>query len=185
MAEGGASIIQYRQKDPKTPAEMLAECREIRKITRDYGIVFIVNDFIDIAILSEADGIHVGQDDLPVPEVRKLAPDMMIGLSTHSPKQAQAALRAGADYIGVGPLFATHTKADVVDPVGLEYLEYVEANVKIPYVAIGGIKAHNMREVLEHGAKTVALVTEIVEARDIARRVRYIREIMKEYGITG
>jgi thiamine-phosphate pyrophosphorylase len=185
MAEGGAKVIQYRQKLGKTPREMLDECREIRKITRDYGVIFIVNDYIDIAILSDADGIHLGQDDLPISEVRRLAPEMMIGVSTHSPEQAQAALRDGADYIGVGPLYETHTKTDVIAPVGVGYLEYIALNIGIPYVAIGGIKMHNLRDVLERGAKTVAMVTEIVEEEDIARRVREIRRIMEEYGITG
>jgi thiamine-phosphate pyrophosphorylase len=185
MAEGGAKVIQYRQKAGKTPREMLEECREIRKITRDSGVIFIVNDYIDIAILSDADGIHIGQDDLPLSEVRRLAPEMIIGVSTHSPEQAQAALREGADYIGVGPLYETHTKTDVIAPVGLEYLEYVAANIRMPYVAIGGIKMHNLRDVLERGAKTVAMVTEIVEAGDIAQLVRDIRRIMEDYGITG
>lgn len=185
MAGGGAKVIQYRQKHGKSPREMLDECREIRKITRDYGVIFIVNDYIDIAILSGADGIHVGQDDLPLNEVRRLAPEMIIGVSTHSPEQAQTAMRDGADYIGVGPLYETHTKTDVIAPVGLGYLEYVAANIKMPYVAIGGIKMHNLRDVLERGAKTVAMVTEIVEAEDIAQRVREIRRIMEDYGITG
>ncbi len=88
-------------------------------LTRAAGVTFIVNDYVDVALLVDADGVHVGQDDLPVGEVRRLlGRDKIVGLSTHSPKQAEEAVRAGADYIGVGPIFATKTKEDVCDPVG-------------------------------------------------------------------
>ena len=126
MAAAGVGILQYREKAHLMSRKtMLEECCEIRKITQDAGVVFIVNDFLDIALLSGADGVHVGQDDLPVTEIRKLAPHLMVGCSTHSPDQAQKAILAGADYIGVGPIFATKTKDDVCAPVGLTYLDWV------------------------------------------------------------
>ncbi|OHD53405.1 MAG: thiamine-phosphate diphosphorylase [Spirochaetes bacterium GWF1_51_8] len=184
MIAGGVSIVQYREKENKTPREKLAECNEIRRMTRDAGVMFIVNDDIEIAILCGADGIHVGQDDLSVADVRKLAGDaMIVGLSTHTPEQAQDALKTGADYIGVGPLFETHTKVNVIAPVGLSYLEYVEANIDLPYVAIGGIKLHNIGEVLSRGARTVALVTEIVGADDIEGMTRRIASKFEQAGI--
>ena len=175
----GIKILQYREKD-KNGGEMLAECRLLRRLTEEAGACFIVNDHVDIAMLCDADGVHVGQDDLPVPEVRRLlGPDKIIGLSTHTPEQARAALAAGADYIGVGPLFATQTKKDVCAPVTLAYLDWVAANMRIPFVAIGGIKTHNIREVVRHGAACCALVSELVGAPDIAARVAEVRTAMR------
>ena len=177
LLSSGIHILQYREK--RLPAgKMLEECRMLREMTRKANACFIVNDHIDIAMLAGADGVHIGQDDLPVEEVRRLVgPDIIIGLSTHSPEQARAA--AGADYIGVGPIFATQTKEDVVDPVGFEYLDWVVANIDLPFVAIGGIKEHNIGEVAAHGAKCCALVSELVGAPDIAEKVRKLRKAMR------
>lgn len=179
MIRGGVLIIQYREKyADKSIRAIYEECLEIRQMTRRAGVLFIVNDFIDIAMLVDADGVHVGQDDLPVAAVRKLVGDKMIGLSTHSPEQAQAAVEAGADYIGVGPIFETHTKDNVCAPVGLDYLEYAVRHIPLPFVAIGGIKEHNMDAVYRGGARTICLVTEIVGAVDIAATVRRLKEKM-------
>lgn len=174
MIKGGIPIIQYREKRPlKSFGEMLDECRTIRHLTREAGVLFIVNDYPDIAQLVDADGVHVGQDDFPVAEVRRLiGPHKLIGLSTHNPDQAAAAVLVGADYIGVGPIFSTQTKDDVCAPVGLGYLDHVVRTCPLPFVAIGGIKEHNLGQVLAQGAKTVCLVTEIVGAKDIATTAR-------------
>lgn len=180
MIDGGVKIVQYREKRPsKSHRQMLAECRQIREMTRKAGVLFIVNDYVDIALLSGADGVHVGQDDLSVADVRRLVgPDKLIGLSTHHPEQAQQAQHDGADYIGIGPIFSTQTKDDVCDPVGLQYLEYAIANVHLPFVAIGGIKMHNIDEVIRRGAKTICLVTEIVGAQDITGMTKQLNEKM-------
>ena len=182
MIAGGIGIIQYREKRPaKSFAAMLEECREIREITREAGVLFIVNDYCDIARLVDADGVHVGQDDLPVAAVRELiGPGKIIGLSTHSPEQAADAVSAGADYIGVGPIFATATKDDICAPVGLEYLEHVVRTCPLPFVAIGGIKEHNIDKVISRGAKTVCLVTEIVGAEDITATTRRLQAALLE-----
>ena len=182
MIAGGIGIIQYREKRPtKSFAAMLKECREIRRLTREAGVLFIVNDYCDIARLVDADGVHVGQDDLPVAAVRELiGPGKIIGLSTHSPEQAVAAVSAGADYIGVGPIFATATKDDVCAPVGLGYLEHVVQTCPLPFVAIGGIKEHNIDKVISRGAKTVCLVTEIVGAEDITATTRRLQAALLE-----
>lgn len=179
MLESGIKVIQYRQKE-KTARKMYEECIAIRQLTRQAGATFIVNDFIDLALLVEADGVHIGQDDLPPDKVRQLiGEDMLIGLSTHSPEQAQAAVDSGVvDYIGVGPLFATQTKVDVTAPVGLEYLSYVAKNIPLPFVAIGGIKEHNLLEVRRTGAKTICLVTEIVGAADLLARVKSLQQLL-------
>lgn len=179
MLSGGARIIQYREKEKKA-GEMLRECREIRRLTREAGACFLINDHVDLALLTDADGVHLGQDDLPVAEARRLlGPEKIIGLSTHSPEQAAAARQAGADYIGVGPIFATKTKKDVCAPVTLAYLDWVVANCDLPFVAIGGIKRENIQTVARHGAASCALVSEIVSAPDIAERVRELRALMR------
>ncbi|MCI5131318.1 MAG: thiamine phosphate synthase [Candidatus Electrothrix sp. EH2] len=178
MVEAGVAVLQYREKlKDKSIKAIYEECLAIRQITRDAGVPFIINDYADIALMVEADGIHQGQDDIPIKALRKIAPDMLLGCSTHSPEQAQQAIRDGADYIGVGPIFTTQTKEDVCAAVGLEYLDYVAQNHSIPFVAIGGIKRKNLAQVLERGAKTVCLVTEIIGAEDIEKRIKEIQEI--------
>ncbi|WP_028584399.1 thiamine phosphate synthase [Desulfogranum mediterraneum] len=178
MIDGGIKVIQYREKRHlKSYQSILEECRQIRELTRNHGVVFIVNDFVDIAQLVDADGVHVGQDDLPVEAVRRLlGPDKLIGLSTHSPAQADAAATVGADYIGVGPIYATQTKEDVCAPVGLEYLDYAVNHSDLPFVAIGGIKEDTITEVTGRGAESVCLVSEIVGAEDIPAMVRTLNQ---------
>jgi thiamine-phosphate pyrophosphorylase len=181
MLQGGVGIIQYREKRPdKSHRVMLQECRRIREMTRAAGALFIVNDYVDIAMLVDADGVHVGQDDIPVHEVRRLiGPHKLIGLSTHRPDHALQAQSDGADYIGVGPIFSTRTKEDVCDPVGFDYLSYAARNIRLPIAAIGGIKQHNIVEVVRHGAKTVCLLTEIVGAPDIAAKIRELNQMIE------
>lgn len=178
ILESGVKIIQYREKDKKALYKY-RECMELRKLTSEYDAMFIVNDDIDIAILVGADGVHTGQEDLPLSEVRKLVGnDMIIGRSTHSPEQAQKAVEEGADYIGVGPIFATKTKKDVCDPVGLDYLKYVVDNVDIPFVAIGGIKEHNIDQVVDLGAECICLVTEIISSDSIKDKIDSLKKKM-------
>jgi thiamine-phosphate pyrophosphorylase len=175
----GIRIIQYREKQCKSGV-MLQECQALRRMTLEAEACFIVNDHADIALLCQADGVHVGQEDIPVPALRALlGPNKIIGLSTHSPAEALAAASAGADYIGVGPLFATRTKEDVCAPVGLEYLDWAVVHSALPFVAIGGIKRRNIGEVVRHGAKCCALVSELVGARDIPVRIAEVRACMK------
>ena len=175
MIAGGVTAVQYREKhDAKSFRSMLAECLAIRQLTREHGVLFIVNDYVELAVLADADGVHVGQDDLPVAAVRERVGDRIIGLSTHKPAQARAALEAGVDYIGAGPIFATQTKADVCEPVGLEYLAYATQNIPLPVAAIGGIKLHNIDQLLTAGARTICLVSEIVGAEDISGMVRQL-----------
>lgn len=178
LLAAGIRILQYREKEKKS-GQMLAECLVLRAMTAEAGACFIVNDYVDIALLCHADGVHLGQDDLPVPAVRGLVgPEMIIGLSTHSPDQARAAAAAGADYIGVGPIYPTNTKKDVCAPVTLSYLDWVTAHISLPFVAIGGIKEHNIAEVARHGARCCALVSGLVSAPDIEARVARVRAAM-------
>ena len=179
MLDNDIRLIQYREKEKKMGAKY-EECLAIRAMTREAGAAFIINDDIDLALAVGADGVHIGQEDFPLEVVRTLVGEAMaIGLSTHSPEEALDAVKRGADYIGVGPVFRTFTKEDVCDPVGFEYLEFVAGNVNVPFVAIGGIKEHNVADVVRRGACCVALVTEIVEAEDIGAKITALRQTMQ------
>ena len=174
----GIRILQYREKRKKD-GEKLEQCRLLRRITREYDACFIIDDHVDIAMLCEADGVHVGQEDIPLTDVRALVgSSMCIGVSTHAPEQALAAVQGGADYIGVGPVYATQTKEDVCAPVGLNYVDWVSSHISLPFVCIGGIKAHNIHEVVAHGGTCCALVSEFVSADDIAQAVEKVRRAM-------
>ena len=172
MLEAGIKFIQYREKE-KTRLARYEECLKLKKLTAEYGAAFIIDDFVDLAIAVDADGVHIGQDDLPVPAVRKLlGPDKIIGLSTHSPEQLEKANEIAdlIDYIGCGPVYATNTKKTAV-PVGLEYVKYATEHAKMPFVAIGGIKEHNIHEVYNAGATTIAVVSDITSADDIVDKI--------------
>ncbi len=179
MIEGGIKIIQYRDKT-KSIKEKTKEAREIRELCKKHGVIFIVNDHVDIALLVDADGVHIGQDDMNPADVRKLiGDDKIIGLSTHSEEQGMKAfLDPDVDYIGVGPIFPTTTKDTA--PVGLEYLEYAVKNLHLPFTAIGGIKEHNIHEIISRGAKNICLVSDIVGALDIAEKVKYLQSLMNK-----
>ena len=178
MIEGGIKIIQYRDKT-KSIKEKVKEAREIKELCKRNGVVFIVNDHVDIAILVDADGVHIGQDDMDPSDVRKLIGDnKIIGLSTHSEEQGMKAyLNPDVDYIGVGPIFPTTTKDTA--PVGLGYLEYAVKNLHLPFTAIGGIKEHNLHEIISRGAKNVCLVSDIVGADNITEKVKELQKLMK------
>lgn len=181
LLKGGAKIIQYREKKRDLKL-LLEEAKALRELTLKYNATFIVNDYLDIALLSEADGIHIGQDDLPIKDVRKiLGENKIIGISTHNPQEAQQAIIDGADYIGVGPIFYTETKEDVCAPVTLEYLDFVNKNIKLPYVAIGGIKENNIDKVLAMGAKSICLVSELVGADNTLETTKRINNIVKHW----
>lgn len=164
--KGGCDIIQLRDKK-SSRREVLAKAKALRELTLRYGVTFIVNDYIDIALAVDADGIHLGQDDLPLSDARKIVGDKIIGISTHAIDEARQAERDGADYIGVGPVFPTKSKEDVVDPVTTSYVRQVAAEINIPFVAIGGIKLHNVDQVLEAGARRICAISEIVGSSDI------------------
>ena len=186
MLEADVKIVQYREKD-FSMLEKYRECLAIRQITADHGATFIVNDEVHLALAVEADGVHVGQDDLPVEKVREIVGDrMLVGLSTHSPQQFDEAVKGGiADYVGVGPLYGTAIKKEPMAPVGLGYLDYVVQHYAIPFVAIGAIKEHNVGDVVRHGARCVCLVSEIVGAEDIGAKIRAVRAKMNEWKVSS
>jgi thiamine-phosphate diphosphorylase len=156
---GGARIVQYREKDASA-ALRLETARRIGVFCRESGTMFIVNDQLDIAILSPADGVHLGQEDIAIADARSLLPaGMVIGVSCSSLAEARAAELQGADYLGVGAIFATPTKAGY-PVVGLEGLRRIAAEVSIPLVAIGGVNLKNMAAVKAAGARYLAMVRE-------------------------
>lgn len=162
---GGADIVQLRDKH-SDQAAVLKKAKVLRELTRRYDVPFIVNDYIDIALEVDADGVHLGQGDVPLSTARRLVGDRIIGISTHAIEEALLAEQQGADYIGVGPVYATATKADA-EPVTLSYVREVAASIRIPFVAIGGIKLHNVDEVIAAGARRICAVTEIVGSPDV------------------
>ena len=173
---GGARVVQYREKNAPA-AQRLETARRIRAFCRESGTLFIVNDQLDIAILSEADGVHIGQDDVPIAEARALVPPgMVIGVSCSSMEEAQEAERQGADYLGVGAIFATPVKAGY-PVVGLDGLRRIAAEVSLPLVAIGGVNLENMAAVKAAGAKYPAMVREFQE--DTAARVAAVNAIFR------
>ncbi len=168
---GGAEILQFRSKN-LTPADLLAVSMELRRMTEDSKVLFIVNDRVDIALLSSADGVHLGQEDLPVAEARRLLGDeRIIGLSTHSVKEAMEAGGLPVDYISFGPVYRTATKTDARSPRGLRELTTVRGQVGLPVVAIGGIRENNCRLVLEAGADSVAMISDILSEAGIREKL--------------
>lgn len=181
MLEGGAKIIQLRAKDSPT-GPMLEAARKIRALTVSYGALFIVNDRVDVALLSRANGAHLGNDDIPLEDARKLlGKNSIIGISTHTRQEALAAQKRGADYISFGPVFATKTKKDAFSPRGLEALKQAVEAVSIPVVAIGGINEKNLSDVLKTGASAVAIISDILTAPCIRDRVKALEEVLKSF----
>ena len=173
LLEGGAKIIQLRAKT-MSPRDFLQLARTARALTQSYRCCFIVNDRIDIALACDADGVHLGQEDLPLPAARKLTGGKLIGISTHDEAQAKEAERGGADYIGFGPVFGTTTKATGYSSRGVEMLRQIRSAVKLPVVAIGGIKEENVQEVWRAGADSAAIISDILGAEDIAAKTKRI-----------
>ncbi len=171
---GGAQIIQLREK-ALDDRRLLELAREIRRITRDAGVLFIVNDRPDIARLAEADGVHLGQDDMPVHEARRiLGPDALIGVSTHNFDQLRQAVLDGAAYAGVGPTFPSQTKG-FADFAGLEFVRRATAETSLASFALGGVTVDNVREVLAAGARRVAVSHAVCAAEDPRKAAAALR----------
>lgn len=172
VLSGGARVIQLRGKGLSSK-ELLSQAREIRELAKNSGAIFIVNDRADIALLSDADGVHLGQDDLPIVEARKiLGKEKLIGISTHSLEQAIKAGSEGADYIGFGPIFETKTKANAEEAKGLIPLREIKKKVTIPVIAIGGITLEKLKDVMDAGADGAAAISAIIKAEDIEKATK-------------
>lgn len=172
---GGASFVQLRAKGFGS-GDFLTAAKLVREATAKAGAAFIVNDRVDIALLAGADGVHLGHEDLPVEEARRLlGPGKLIGLSTHNPEEAFAAnslARSGCvDYISFGPVFETVSKTDARTPKGLKGLSEVRSRVDLPITAIGGITEDNVESVIRHGADSAAMISSILTSTDVRKKV--------------
>lgn len=176
---GGADVIQLRDKSASS-GSLYRTAVALRRLTRDANVPFIVNDRLDIALAVDADGVHVGQDDMPAAVVRRLlGPGKLLGVSAETPEEALRAETDGADYLGVGPIFeARETKADAGAPKGPGMVAPIRSRCRLPVVAIGGIKAGNARSVREAGADAVAVISEIVGADDVAQAARRMKDLL-------
>ena len=176
--EGGATAVQLRWKSgPLRDAIELG--RALRQLCRAAGALFIVNDRLDLALAVEADGVHLGVTDLPVAEARRLGgDDLVIGFSPETLEQAQQAEVAGADYLGVGPIYATTTKPDAGAPVGVAHVQAIVQRVQIPVVGIGGITAANAAEVIRAGAAGVAVIAAVFGAADVRGATAALRQVV-------
>ncbi len=180
LCAGGVRLLQLRVKQRPT-RDFVSLATEVKQICHHYQCTLIINDRVDIALAIEADGVHLGQEDLPlIPARGILGPDKIIGISTHNPQQALTADQEGADYIGFGPLFGTTTKATGYTARGLEQLQEIRKQVRIPIVTIGGITVERAPSALQAGADAVAIISDIVRAPDITHRVETLLRQLEE-----
>ncbi|MCX7626018.1 MAG: thiamine phosphate synthase [Candidatus Sumerlaeaceae bacterium] len=172
VIEGGGKVIQLRDKSlPRE--ELLPIAREIRQLTTEHGVTFIINDDPWLALEVDADGVHVGQEDMSVAEVRKIVgPEKIVGLSTHTLQQALVAASLPVDYIGVGPIFPTRTKENPWPAVGIDLLREVRKKVSLRITAIGGINEKDIPELVRAGAHNIAFIGEVMRAHSICEKVR-------------
>ncbi|MFZ5449525.1 MAG: thiamine phosphate synthase [Thermodesulfobacteriota bacterium] len=173
----GVWVVQYRRKEGPT-AELVAEARQLRDLCR--AIRFVVNDRVEVALAVAADGVHLGQEDLSCQEARKLlGPDKIIGITVHNLDEALAAQDAGADYLGVSPIFATGTKADAGAPTGVRLLAEIRRRVSLPLVAIGGITLENASQVIASGADAVCAISAVVTKADVRAEIEKFQRLFR------
>ncbi len=174
--KAGGKLFQLREK-AFAREQLLETAKMARKLADQYGAVFILNDDVDVALAVNADGVHLGQDDMPIKDARKLlGNDLIIGVSTHNIQEAIAAQEDGADYINIGPVFPTQTKAHA-KALGAEGIELILPYVKVPFTFMGGIKEENIPALLKYDPAAVAMVTEITRASDIESKVKKLLSI--------
>ena len=177
IAAAGAKIVQIREKNISDCAmfELVQKCK---LITDRYQMLLIVDDRLDIAMATGADGVHLGQEDFPLTAARKLAPDMFFGVSTHNAEEIRKALADGCSYLNIGPMFPTRTKSVACGALGLEKIEELKSLVTCPFSVMGGIKEHHLPLLCSKGFKHIAMVTEITQAPDVETKVKQLRRIM-------
>ena len=177
---GGATVVQLREKDCST-RDFIEQALSIKEFLKDRGVPLIINDRVDVAQAVKADGVHLGQTDMPLGLAKKVLGDsMIIGISAESLEDAVEAEKGGADYLGVSPIYATPTKTDTAPPLGLEGLREIRKAVSIPLVCIGGLNRDNAAEVIRNGADGVAVVSAIVAADDPQTAADDLRQIILE-----
>ncbi len=176
----GVRLVQLREKE-WDDLRLYQRALEFRRQTAAAGALLIVNDRLDLALAAGADGVHLGQDDLPIVPARQIAPELIIGASTHSLKEALAAQEAGASYLNLGPIFATQTKAGAT-PLGVEAIDRIAPRLRIPWTTMGGIKSSNIGRVVSLGARHPAVMTAVTAAQDPLAAALQLRKIIKDRG---
>lgn len=182
--KGGVRLVQLREKHLSTRA-LVELAVQVKARCDKAGALFLINDRLDVALAVDADGVHLGQDDLPAREARRLAPDMIIGVSTHGPEEAVKAEQDGASYINIGPLFPTRTKAWTDDFLGLQGLLDVSDAVGLPFSVMGGIRAAHIPDLVEAGAETVAVISAVTAAEDPAAAAERLRGAVLDARVIG
>lgn len=179
LLEGGARVIQLRDKVSNL-REFYQEALELRRLTKDFQVPLIINDRLDVALAVEADGLHLGQEDLPLRVARRLLGEgRIIGVSVQNLDQAYRAFEEGADYLGVGSIFTTKTKQDI-EIVGIELIRKIKEKINLPLIAIGGITLDNLDQVFQAGADGVAVISDLLKAKNIKNRTKaYVEKIQK------
>ena len=180
VIQGGSKIIQLREKN-YSKRDLYYLALKFREITTRAGVLLIINDHLDIALAVDADGVHLGQEDLPVQAARRLASELLIGASSHSLEQALQAQKDGADYINIGPIFSTKTKEGVESVLGPETIAKISPQIRVPFTVMGGINEENIDQVLAYGARRVAMVTAITKAADITAKVKSLKEKIRGF----
>lgn len=173
---GGAGIFQLREKHCSA-RELYLLAQEARKIADEFNMLFILDDHVDIALAAGADGVHLGQDDLPVAAARSIAPELIVGASTHNIPEAIEACRQHCSYLNIGPIYPTQTKSVACGALGVGAIKEISAHINCPFTVMGGIKAHCIAELRQNGAQRIAMVTEITQAADIAGKVRDLLQL--------
>ena len=168
---GGARIVQLRDKHSDDRA-FYQKALVFREKSSEAGALFIVNNRVDIALLANADGVHLGNTDLPAQEVRKLAPELIIGVSCNTPEQAATAKERGASYFNIGPLYTTETKKKLTPFLGPDVIKTFTSQCDLPFTVMGGVKLDHIQELLARGARRIAVVTALTRAKDIAAETR-------------
>ena len=177
----GVKIIQYREKEGTT-REMFSKASAIKNMCVKANVLFIINDIVDIALATDADGVHLGDDDMPYHVARKLlGKNKIVGLTIHDLNEAKNAEVMGADYIGVSPIFKTTTKIDAGTPKGLNLIKEIKNNISIPFVAIGGINEDNIKSVLNAGAKSIAIISAIISKENVKEECKKFIDIILSY----
>ena len=177
-ADGGVRTVQLREKN-LSGKELTLLAEKFRRKCEELGVLMIMNDHVDIALAVGSDGVHLGQDDMPLEFARAIAPDLILGRSTHSVEQALEAQAQDADYVNLGPIFPTQTKNTPVKPLGLDIIRAAKPKLAIPFTVMGGVKEHNMPQLFDAGARILAMVTELTRAEDVAAKARAMRALWK------
>jgi thiamine-phosphate pyrophosphorylase len=175
--QGGADVVQLRMKNA-SKEDMLRDALAIKEIADDYSKFFIVNDSVEVALESDADGVHLGQGDMPVEEAVELMDGKLVGISANTIETAKRAEQAGAAYIGVGAIFSTATKPDADQGIGLDAIYRIRQAVDIPIVAIGGINQGNIQDVIRAGADAAAVVSAVVSKDDVVKAAHDLRDLI-------